>query len=433
MSDSWGRLPLAPAHRTVQGDWRFQELPRLVEGESYLAPGCKRSYGDVCINSDGFELSTQRLNRLIQFDAEKGVLLAEAGVTLNDILQVIVPKGWFLPVVPGTRFVTLGGVIANDVHGKNHHTSGSFGCHVRSLELLRSDGSRKHCSAVENSDLFAATIGGLGLTGLITQAQVQLLAIQSDAMICENLAFGSVEEFYALSEASSQWAYTLSWVDTSSRKGKVGRGILTRARHSEDGSSLEPGPSAPRISVPITPPVSMVNKLSVDLFNRAYYAAGKRKQREYRSHLQSFFFPLDSVAHWNRMYGPKGFFQYQCVLPSTQGSAPLVELMRVLQESGQASFLAALKLFGEQQSPGLLSFPRPGVTLAVDFPYRGAKTQQLFERFDAVVSEVGGALYPAKDARMPAELFVSSYPKLDQFRQQMDPGFSSTFWRRVIG
>jgi len=428
---SWGCLPFADAARTIERDWRFEALPELGEIDSALPYGRGRSYGDSCINSHATQLSTRRLNRFIRFDAERGILNCEAGLTLDEILRVIVPRGWFLPVVPGTRFVTFGGAIANDVHGKNHHHAGSFGCHIRSLTLLRSDGARPNCSPTENSQLFAATIGGLGLTGLIINAEVKLIPITSAELVVEDMAFSSVEEFSALSRESADWDYTVSWVDTCVRKGQIGRGIFSRARHAQNRGSLTPGPGHPGLGVPFSPPVSLVNKWTVDFFNRAYFWAGSRKKGRRYTHYQPFFFPLDAIDNWNRLYGKNGFYQYQCVVPPEGRDQAINTLLREIQRSGEASFLVVLKEFGEHQSPGLLSFPRPGLTLALDFPNRGEKTKRLLDSFDQIVQSVGGALYPAKDARMSAEMFAAGYPGVQAFKSEMDPKFSSAFWRRV--
>jgi FAD/FMN-containing dehydrogenase len=428
---SWGCLPIAGAQRIVERDWRFDALPDFVGSDSALAFGLGRSYGDSCINSGGTQLSTRRLNRLVRFDTESGILHCEAGVTLDEILQVSIPRGWFLPVLPGTRFVTLGGAIANDVHGKNHHRAGSFGCHVLSLTLLRSDGVRYHCSAQQNPQLFAATIGGLGLTGLIISAEVRLVRVSTDQMEVEDLAFSCIEEFSALSRASADWDYTVSWIDTFVRNGQVGRGVFSRARHAQSGGGLSAGRSSPRVGTPFTPPVSLVNKWTVDFFNRLYFRYRNQNRGVQYTHYQPFFFPLDAIANWNRVYGKRGFYQYQCVVPQHGGARAIEMLLREVSRSGAASFLTVLKEFGEIRSPGMLSFPRPGLTLAIDFPNRGKRTIRLLASFDEIVQSAGGALYPAKDARMPAQLFQSGYPDLEAFTTELDPKFSSAFWRRV--
>ena len=429
---SWGQLPIPGADRTLAQDWRFQPLPQARdESDSFLPYGSGRSYGDSCLNSHASALDTSRLARFITFDEQQGLLTCESGVTLNEILQVIVPRGWFLPVVPGTRFITLGGAIANDVHGKNHHRVGSFGCHVTSIGLLRSDGERLLLNAQDESGLFTATIGGLGLTGLITHATIKLVPIASDQMEVEDQPFTSLAEFLALSAAAQDWDYTVAWFDTFKRAGAQLRGIFSRGRHAASPAVLDPGPDSPRVSVPLAPPLSLVNGLSVDLFNRAYYQAGIRKKSQRRQHFQPFLFPLDAIAHWNRIYGRRGFYQYQCVVPVQGSEQSIGRLLELMLASREASFLAVLKAFGDITSPGLLSFPRPGLTLALDFPNRGDKTLRLMESFDEVVRECSGALYPAKDARMSAEMFALSYPRLSEFMPHIDPAFSSTFWRRV--
>jgi FAD/FMN-containing dehydrogenase len=428
---SWGCLPIAGADRIVERDWRFEPLPELTGGDTVLAYGRGRSYGDSCINSHATQISTRQLSRFIHFDVERGLLNCEAGLTLDEILQVIVPRGWFLPVVPGTRFVTLGGAIANDVHGKNHHHAGSFGCHVRSLMLLRSSGERQFCSPGENAQRFAATIGGLGLTGLITSAEISLIPIASHELVVEDRVFSCIDEFIALSRQSSDWEYTVSWIDSFARHGRVGRGIFSRARHVQENGALLPGRSSAALAVPVAPPVSLVNKWTVNVFNQAYFWAGSRKRVVRRQHYQPFFFPLDAISNWNRIYGSRGFYQYQCVVPHQGGDQAIQTLLRQIHRSGEASFLAVLKEFGQRRSPGVLSFPRPGLTLALDFPNRGEKTKRLLESFDETVLSAGGAVYPAKDARMSARMFAAGFPAAREFISEMDPKFSSAFWRRV--
>jgi FAD/FMN-containing dehydrogenase len=314
MAGSWGCLPIPGPRRVVEQDWRFESLPVLSAGDSVLPYGRGRSYGDSCINSHASHISTRRLNRFISFDAEQGVLHCDAGLTLDEILRLIVPKGWFLPVVPGTRFITLGGAIANDVHGKNHHQAGSFGRHVCSLQLLRSDGARPVCSKENNEALFAATIGGLGLTGLITNAEIKLIPISSSSLDTENLVFSSIKEFTSLSHQSMDWEYTVAWIDCFARKGQLGRGIFSRARHTSQDSKLEPRGAGLRSGMPVTPPFSLVNRWTVDCFNRAYYYANCRKKGLGSSHYKPFFFPLDAIRNWNRIYGKQGFYQYQCLV-----------------------------------------------------------------------------------------------------------------------
>jgi len=423
---SWGCYP--PAEHEVHFlRWRHEDLS---EAESPMLPfGNGRSYGDSCLNDGGVLLDARGLDRLISFDAERGILVCEAGVLLAEILELVVPAGWFLPVSPGTKFVTVGGAIANDVHGKNHHRAGSFGCHIRQLELLRSDGSRRRCSRSENADWFSATIGGLGLTGVIVWAELQLLRVAGPGMDVETIRFANLAGFFDLTaESDAAFAYTVAWVDCASRGRALGRGIFTRSNHSSED---QPEVSAPGggFAVPIELPVALVGDTVVRTFNAWYYRRPRTRRR--RVHYDSFLYPLDRVRNWNRIYGRRGFFQYQCVVGPAGGREAVAELLSRIATAGGGSFLAVLKMFGSIPSPGLLSFPRPGVTLALDFPNRGARTTRLLERLDEVVRASGGAVYPAKDARMSAESFRQYFPEWRAFCAYLDPCFSSSFWRRV--
>ena len=391
--------------------------------------GNGRSYGDSCLNDGALLLDVRGLDRLISLDVEHGVIRCEAGVLLSDILDLIVPKGWFVPVSPGTKFVTVGGAIANDVHGKNHHRAGSFGCHVRQFELLRSDGSRRRCSRSENPDWFAATIGGLGLTGVILWAELELKQVAGAAMDIETMRFPNLSEFFRLTdESDATFDYTVAWVDCASRGKRLGRGIFTRGNHS---SSVRASLRAPGggLGVPIELPGALVNNAGVRVFNAWYYRQPRTRFREV--HYDSFFYPLDRIRNWNRIYGPRGFLQYQCVVGLADGRDAIQELLSRIAAAGGGSFLAVLKVFGKIESPGLLSFPRPGITLALDFPNRGLKTMQLLDHLDEVVRESHGAVYPAKDARMAAASFRHYFPKWQSFCDYLDPRFSSSFWRRV--
>ena len=420
---SWGQLPAKPARDERWWNDRTASLPR-VDG-SLLAYGNGRSYGDVGLNSGQILLHTRGMDRFIAFDKANGVLTCEAGVLLSEILDCFVPRGWFLPVTPGTRFVTLGGAIANDVHSKNHHGAGTFGCHVRRFELLRSDGSRRICSPNENADWFAATIGGMGLTGLITWVEMDLKRISSLGIDVVNTRFSGLDEFFWLNaEAEARCEYTVAWIDCLA---KTPRGIFMAGDHAT-GRFL-PGKAKKPLSVPLTPPVSLINSLSLRVFNKAYY--NRPMPEKSVTHYAPFFYPLDGILHWNRLYGRQGFFQYQFVLPEESRLA-LDDILRTIASSGQGSFLAVLKTFGSKPSPGLMSFPMPGVTLALDFPNYGAPTLAFFERLDSIVGEAGGRLYAAKDARMSREFFSSSYPQLGEFLSFIDPGFSSDFSRRIL-
>jgi FAD/FMN-containing dehydrogenase len=351
---------------------------------------------------------------------------------LSELLSFIVPQGWFLPVTPGTQYVTVGGAIANDVHGKNHHRAGSFGCHVRALELLRSDGRRIECGPDQNADWFAATVGGLGLTGLITWAELQLAPIANPFVWVRIQRFRDLDEFWDLNhEAEQRYSYTVAWVDCLAKGSRLGRGIYFSGEHAP-ALTETPHYRSRDFRVVLDPPFSLVNRLSLTAFNEIYYHYHKLlSSRPVLSHYVPFFYPLDAIGQWNRIYGRNGFFQYQCVLPKPNAREGLKVLLDEIGGSGQGSFLAVLKTFGAIRSPGLLSFPREGVTFALDFPNRGTTTRRLFDRLDRVVMEADGALYPAKDARMPAELFRRGFPKWEKFTRYRDPAFSSNFWRRV--
>ncbi len=424
---SWGRYPPAE-HEVRLLRWRHEPLPDL--GPSSVLPfGNGRSYGDSCLNDGGLLLDMRGLDRLISFDVEHGLIRCEAGVMLGDILDLTVPAGWFLPVSPGTKFVTVGGAIANDVHGKNHHCAGSFGCHVRQLELLRSDGSRRRCSRTENPEWFGATIAGLGLTGVILWAEIQLHRVAGAAMDIETIRFADLGEFFRLTgESDASFNYTVAWVDCASGGKSLGRGVFTRGNHaSHDAASARPPGTA--FGIPINLPAAVVTDTVVRTFNAWYYRRPRR--RFSRIHFDSFLYPLDRIRNWNRIYGRRGFFQYQCVVGSSDGREAVAELLSRIAAAGGGSFLAVLKVFGSIPSPGLLSFPRPGITLALDFPNRGSGTMRLLDRLDEIVRSNGGAVYPAKDARMSADSFRHYFPRWRSFCEYLDPAFSSGFWRRV--
>lgn len=425
---SWARFP----YNSQQGtdlQWRTDPLP---VAPSVLPQGNARSYGDSCMNHGGLVVSTRFLRRFIAFDPDTGLLQCESGVQLADILNLVEPQGWFLPVTPGTKFVTVGGAIANDVHGKNHHREGSFGNHVTRFELLRTDGTRRVCSATENPDWFFATIGGLGLTGLITWAELQLKKVPNSAINLETIKYQDLAEFFSLSEESeSTHEYTAAWIDCLAAREKIGRGHFLRGNHAR---ITQPKPAASRLKLgmPIDPPLSLVNSLSLRAFNALYYNRLMHKHTFSTVHYDPFFYPLDYVQDWNRMYGPKGFLQYQCVVPNEVSYDAIKEILQRIAMANAGSFLVVLKVFGKVPSRGMLSFPRPGATLALDFPYQGHRTMQLFDQLDDVVVQAGGAIYPAKDAHMKGEHFRMFYPKHESFKQFKDPGISSSFWRRVM-
>lgn len=428
---SWGLYPNADHQKIVTPDWRTDAL----EAESPLIPrGLGRSYGDVCLNDGGTLLPTSKLTHLIAFDATTGLLRAEAGISLADILAFSIPRGWFLPVTPGTKYVTLGGAIANDVHGKNHHVAGTIGCHIPRFELLRSTGDRLLCSTTENNDLFRATIGGIGLTGLITWAEIQLIPINNALIDQEAIPFVSLKEFFSINDESDhKFDYTVAWIDTTLKNRDL-RGIFLRGNHASEPAELPKHiTDHSLLSIPILAPSMLLNPLSMRLFNSTYFTFNRWHQDHHQTHYDPFFYPLDKVSHWNRLYGRPGFLQYQFVVPREAAAGVVPLLLKEAHRTNTVAFLSVLKTFGERSSPGLLSFPRPGITLAMDVRNRGTITLETLNRFDEIVLAHQGRLYPAKDSRMSAETFRACYPELETLLPSIDPAFSSQFSRRVMG
>jgi len=424
---SWARYPRV--QQEVRPVAWCGSLPG-AGGASLLPQGRARSYGDVCLNDGGVILSTRRLDRFISFDASTGVLRCEGGVTIDQVLELVVPRGWFVPVSPGTRFVTLGGAIANDVHGKNHHRRGTLGRHIVRLGLRRSDRAPLVCSSTEAVALFQATIGGLGLTGLIEWAEIQLTPIRSSRIRSVTQRFDTLDEFFALSATLDlQHEFCVSWVDCSATGASLGRGVYMAGDFADDGPLEVAHPR--RLTMPVTPPVSLVNRATVRAFNTLYWRRAGRTPAIRTGSYEPFFYPLDSVLQWNRVYGPAGFQQYQCVIPDACARDGVSALLREIAASGLGSPLAVLKRCGDLVSPGLLSFPIAGTTLALDFPHSDRLTHDLFPRLDAVVREAGGRLYPAKDAHMSARDFQATYPAWTTVEALRDPQLLSRFWQRV--
>jgi len=428
---SWGRYPKIAHHHVHKPAWNDQ-VPEILQAAAsgFLLPyGLGRSYGDSCLNAGRELIDCRRLNRILGFDESTGLLRSESGVSLSDILEVFLPKGWFLPVTPGTRFVTVGGAIANDVHGKNHHCSGTFGAHIRQIALHRSNDGLVVCNFEENSDMLRATIGGLGLTGMIAWADIQLRPVAGPWIDAESIPFQSLNTFLELSrESNDRFEYTVAWLDGFA--GKKSRGIFFRGNHATDhGQEFHPG-RGPKL--PFALPEWMLNRYSVKAFNTAYYRIHAARKGLAVVPYDSFFYPLDSIRQWNLLYGKQGFLQYQCVIPETNVEA-FEELLDRIAHSGMGSFLGVLKQFGSAPPAGILSFPRPGLTIALDFAMRGERTLRLMQSLDEIVQQSGGALYPAKDARMSPALFEASFPRWRGFVPYIDPKMSSSFWRRVTG
>lgn len=433
---SWGQLETQNQRAMLVGATGHELVGQ--EPASVLPRGLGRSYGDVCLNPGGTLLSSAALNNFLEFDPENGLLTAQAGVSLSEIQRTFAPRGFMLAVTPGTQFVSIGGAIANDVHGKNHHSMGTFGDHVTSLTLARSDGSLLECSPENNAEMFRATIGGLGLTGFITQATIRLRRVQSPWLETESIPFKNVGEFLALSdESEADYEYSVSWVNCATPFN--GRGIFMRGNHTgpqltkKAGDGRRPEPGARKLAWPFELPFSLVNKPTVTGFNLAYYYANAWSAKNQISHYQPYFYPLDAVANWNRMYGRSGFYQYQSVVPRDTGQEVLQEMLHKIRAAGQGSFLSVLKTMGDFPPAGLMSFSRPGITLALDFANLGSKTLRLFDALDEIVVAAGGALNPSKDARMSREVFEAGFQNVQEFNKYRDPAISSAMSRRLLG
>ncbi|MES2823709.1 MAG: FAD-binding oxidoreductase [Pseudomonadota bacterium] len=429
---SWGRYPKIPQvkHSVEWASELAFTMEKLIgKYVSILPYGNGRSYGDSCLANSNNVLNMRTLNRFISVDWKLGLITAEAGVTLEEILSVSIPNGWFLPATPGTKFVTLGGAIANDVHGKNHHVRGTFGCHIKKFGLIRSASPLIECSPQVHTELFNATIGGLGLTGVVAWAQLQLIPIDSSLITTRTIRFESLAEFMSLSnELDKTHEYSVAWVDCTAKGESVGRGVFMVGDHCASGDLKVNVKS--KLNVPFAPPISAVNQLTLNLFNAAYFH--KHKPNAYSiMDYDPFFYPLDGINNWNRIYGSRGFQQYQCVIPESLAGDALAEILKLISASGQGSFLAVLKRCGDIVSPGLLSFPLPGISLALDFAQSPFINDILFPQLDQIVKLAGGRLYPAKDAHMSAQHFQHFYPNWLELEQIRDPGINSHFWQRV--
>lgn len=368
------------------------------------------------------------MNRIVAFDSVSGHLRCESGVLLRDIQALAVTSGWILPVTPGTQLITVGGAIANDVHGKNHHRSGSFGDHVQRIVLRRTDGEEIKCGPYLNSEWFAATVGGIGLTGLICEVSIQLKRLPSAWLETETIPFTNLTEFFSLSDSSEgSWEHTVSWVDCL----RGARGVFMRGNFSAEHQQQVPKQRSLRL--PFTPPISLINPVSVAVFNECYFQKAKRNSGTRIVHFIPFFYPLDSIHDWNKIYGPKGFYEYQVVVPRKVGEYAIAEILKEIARSGEGSFLSVLKTFGDRELTGMLSFASSGVTIGVGFRNRGHKTLSLLNRLDRVVTDAGGRIYLAKDARMSRTMFETGYPKFAQFVTYRDKGISSAMSRRLFG
>jgi decaprenylphospho-beta-D-ribofuranose 2-oxidase len=413
---NWGNYP---AMESDEKSFAFDEqLQKVVRAESSFIPrGNGRCYGDASLAD--VTVSTLKYDKILSFDTENGILECQSGITLDQVLEVIVPKGWFLPVTPGTKFITIGGAVASDVHGKNHHVDGCFSHHVIDMDVLLGNGQTLRCSPTMHTDLFEATCGGMGLTGVITRVKFSLKKIETSYIRQKQIKAANLDEVLRLFEEYKHYTYSVAWIDCLIKGKHFGRSILILGEHArvsdlKESQQKDPLklPKKKQITFPFNLPWWVLNTFTVKAFNFLYYNKNTRKEINNVVSYEPFFYPLDAILHWNRGYGSKGFVQYQFVLP-LEAKDGLVEIMNRISNAGMGSFLAVLKIFGKQDS--LISFPKEGYTLALDFPVRKG-LMEFLDELDEVVLKHGGRLYMSKDARMKPSVLQAGYPMLQQFK-----------------
>lgn len=398
---NWGNFPVVEKEiRSEDSLAKIQEFVR--NNHEIIARGNGRCYGDASLAENIF--STKRLNKFISFDRLNGIIECESGVLLSDVLEVIIPQGYFLFVTPGTKFITVGGAIASDVHGKNHHMEGCFSEYVLEFSLLNENSEVLICSPTQNSEKFWATIGGMGLSGIILSAKFKLKNIETSYIRQESIKAENLDEIFQLFDESETWTYNVAWIDCLQKGENLGRSILMRGEHAfkhQLPKNLQNNPlnMEKKISptVPFYFPGFVLNNLAVKLFNFFYFKKQTKKVVKNIVHYETFFYPLDIVNHWNRIYGKKGFIQYQMVLPKSNGKEGMKKILETIAESGNGSFLAVLKLFGKQNEAAYNSFPFEGYTLALDFKIN-SKLKKLVESLDQIVEQYGGRIYLTKDS-----------------------------------
>jgi len=413
---NWGNYPVIESN---EESFVFDEqLDKLMSKEQpFITRGNGRCYGDASLADR--TISTLKFDKILSFDATAGVFECQSGITLDQILTVIVPKGWFLPVTPGTKFITIGGALASDVHGKNHHVDGSISNHVLDFDLVLASGDVITCSPSVNSELFEATCGGMGLTGVISRVKFSLKKIETSFIKQKQIKAANLQELIELFNTYKDYTYSVAWIDCLKKGEHFGRSILMLGEHAsvnELHGNLKSNPlklpGNKQITFPVNMPSWVLNQFTVKAFNFLYYGKNFKKEINNVVSYEPFFYPLDKVLHWNRLYGKKGFVQYQFVLPldAKQG---LIEILTRISDEGLGSFLAVLKVFGKQES--MISFPKEGYTLALDFPVRG-NLLAFLDELDQLVLKYNGRLYMSKDARMKPEMLIAGYPELDKFK-----------------
>lgn len=403
----WGNYPKQEAQILKPASYESLRAD-IRQDNTFIARGMGRSYGDS--SNAPIVLETSFYNHFLEFNSKTGHLIAEAGITLREILKLCTPRGWALPVTPGTGYVTLGGAIASDVHGKNHHISGTFGQHVISFNIMLGTGEIVTASPTNNSDLFHATCGGMGLTGVIIDATIKLIPIHTSIINQKTIKANCIEAACEAFEEYSNYTYSVAWIDCLARGKRLGRSVLKLGEHAQSGG-LELAIKDP-ISVPFYTPSILLNGITMKSFNEAYWLKAKHGQTK-RIPLIQYFYPLDNLGFWNKFYGKSGFLQYQCVIPKANGIANMRRLLTEIAESGDVSFLTVLKQFGKEND-NLLSFPTEGYTLSLDFKL-SVSTIKMFHRLNNLLVDMGGRVYLTKDAVMQEATFKSTYPKWEEF------------------
>lgn len=431
---NWGNYPIVKA-QVIDFDNANQAFTRVQEFGDCAIRGAGLSYGDASLASR--IISTTSFSSILSFDEKNGVIVVESGVTLDQVLQIIVSKGWFLPVTPGTKFITVGGAVAGDVHGKNHHSEGSFCQYVTQLELLMADGSFKTCSTEENSDLFRTICGGLGHAALILTVRFRLKSIKTSYIRQQNIIVKNLDEMLANLTEFSAATYSVSWIDCLASGKSLGRGVLMLGEHAEPNGvradNMLKIHEQPKLTAPFFFPSFLLNSFTIKSFNFAFYNKHKLSAKEFVVHYDPYFYPLDFIRNWNKLYGRRGFLQYQFVIPFDNAAKGMRLILDKISKSGLASFLAVLKALGKGEN--ILSFPMPGFTLALDFPVT-EKIFPLLDELDKIVIDLGGRIYLVKDARMKPDTYLKGYPQAKEFRQlvsQYDPDhhFSSALSKRL--
>lgn len=437
----WGNCPVEKCHVA-----RPRSLTALREfvisgtQSSYIARGCGRAYGDAALNRDGGVACTAALNRILSFDPQAGTIDCEGGVSFDEIIDRVLPYGWFLPTTPGTRFVSVGGAIAADVHGKNHHVDGSLGNFITDLDLLIASGGIVRCSPSDNTDLFWATVGGMGLTGVIVRARMRLVPTNASWCEVDYRRTANLDETLDAFADANRYRYSVAWLDCLAPPKSLGRAVLMlgndaaveRLPRNLQARPLERARRRPR-SMPFYAPNGLLNRHTARAFNAVYYA--RHQEGVQLVDYDRFFYPLDGLRDWNRIYGRRGFVQYQAVFPPETARRGLTRLLQTVADSGEAAFLAVLKSSGAA-TPGMLSFLFTGTTIALDLPNTGESLRRLVYRLDELLLEHRGRVYLAKDALTSRDAFAAMYPRLDEFRavkRRIDPQgrFSSSQARRL--